>query len=732
MSISLERKIAELEKKLEAMQRVVSIDNDVEADMMSSSAEEKRTSSEQKSDERKPRIRVVLSKLNRNTGLRSEEEQHGIDLTPVKSSQGVATFRRRMAPDGHSLESEEIDLESGALKELLAKILDHVPPAQFKAEHVNFQSPFKVFVWQWPKLEKACETCETDTQERKQARQDLSEILDLVKASDSLSDYFNNLASHQGGDTVTFKNLWTLFQPGTKIYHRSYMEELQMFEVKTTLDIPERGGFRVFAAAFDWNGSEFKPYTYEILIPSFDGSQSITNLRCFPVKYYHNTDGSNVEEKLLERAKLFSKLCLQTQVQYEYQGSILFNDTGPAPQPQMLHHPGMLSSRSASGLNVKVAQLTMSKVIIDNFSYMRSRRNPGFGKLALGEYLGLEVTIECPCDTCQKNSITKNWLKKILHYTPEKSRDEFTDSNSRLLLCPPKVLGYSLKLGCWGQFSVDNIRIIDLSGATVSESFDQGLELDEDNKQLLLGVVRNHEEAPFSDVVEGKGRGLVILLHGPPGVGKTLTAEKLARATGKPLLSVSTAEIGVDPAKAERNFTNIFEDASRWKAILLVDEADVFLEERQGTRELDRNTLVAVLLRVLEYYDGIIILTTNRITALDVAVLSRIHVAIQYRDLNAEQQVKIVNNFLDNIITNKNIENRDFIDREIPKLFKRSRLNGRQIRNILLSASLMARSNQSKLKLVDIEYLKNLTEDFQESLKDLTRTKREKNEAPFD
>lgn len=83
-------------------------------------------------------------------------------------------------------------------------------------------------------------------------------------------------------------------------------------------------------------------------------------------------------------------------------------------------------------------------------------------------------------------------------------------------------------------------------------------------------MIENHERASFSDLVEGKGKGLVILLHGPPGVGKTLTAETLALATAKPLLSVSTAEIGIEPHQAERNFTDIFEDASRWRAILLM------------------------------------------------------------------------------------------------------------------------------------------------------------------
>ncbi|KAF6816154.1 hypothetical protein CMUS01_12327 [Colletotrichum musicola] len=232
------------------------------------------------------------------------------------------------------------------------------------------------------------------------------------------------------------------------------------------------------------------------------------------------------------------------------------------------------------------------------------------------------------------------------------------------------------------------------------------------------------------DVVEGKGQGLVILLHGPPGVGKTLTAETVALATGKPLLSVTTAEIGIEPKEAERNLTEIFQHASRWEAVLLIDEADVFLEERKGTKDIQRNSLVAVLLRVLEYYEDIIILTTNRITSLDVAVQSRIHLAIQYRDLNAKQKEKIFHYFLDKTIGENRIEGRARINREIHKILKKSRINGRQIRNVVRSAYLLAQSNKSKLNFDHIEEVLDATENFLESLKDLTLKKMEFLEAP--
>jgi SpoVK/Ycf46/Vps4 family AAA+-type ATPase len=95
----------------------------------------------------------------------------------------------------------------------------------------------------------------------------------------------------------------------------------------------------------------------------------------------------------------------------------------------------------------------------------------------------------------------------------------------------------------------------------------------------------------------------VVLLHGPPGVGKPLTAETIALTTGRPLMTVSVAEIGVTAQEAEKSLTPVFADAARWEAVLLMDEADVVVEERTKG-DLQRNALVSVLLRSLKYYEG--------------------------------------------------------------------------------------------------------------------------------
>ena len=214
-------------------------------------------------------------------------------------------------------------------------------------------------------------------------------------------------------------------------------------------------------------------------------------------------------------------------------------------------------------------------------------------------------------------------------------------------LCPPRVLGYATKEKSWAQFSLSKTRDVQ---ERQTNAFQSELQLDQRYKDMLLALVNMHEsQAKVGDMVQDKGNSLVLLLHGPPGVGKSLTAETIADATRKPLIVVSVAEIGLQAEKAEKNLETMFTLASTWEAILLVDEADVFLETRTEHADPNRNALVSVLLRVLEYYQGVIILTTNRITSIDIAVQSRIHLAIQYQDLTPPQRIQIFTYFLNQV-----------------------------------------------------------------------------------
>lgn len=144
----------------------------------------------------------------------------------------------------------------------------------------------------------------------------------------------------------------------------------------------------------------------------------------------------------------------------------------------------------------------------------------------------------------------------------------------------------------------------------------------------LVGMLVNSRGA-FKDAIAGKGGGAAILCAGPPGTGKTLTAEVYSEVMRKPLYSVQAAQLGIGERELEKNLLKVFKRAQRWNAILLIDEADVYVMKRGN--DLTQNAVVATFLRVLEYYSGILFFTTNRADLVDDAIASRCIARIDYR-----------------------------------------------------------------------------------------------------
>jgi SpoVK/Ycf46/Vps4 family AAA+-type ATPase len=199
----------------------------------------------------------------------------------------------------------------------------------------------------------------------------------------------------------------------------------------------------------------------------------------------------------------------------------------------------------------------------------------------------------------------------------------------------------------------------------------------------------------FDDVIQGKGKGIIMLLSGPPGVGKTLTAESVAESMHIPLYMMSAGDLGLRPDEVEESLQDILEMVAKWNAILLLDECDVFLEERT-TQELERNKLVSIFLRTLEYYEGILFLTTNRVSNMDAAFQSRIHVSMAYPELCTASRRQIWANFLKMKTKDSEISERDL------DILAEVKLNGRQIKNVIKTAFLLSLRKKTPLRLENI------------------------------
>jgi hypothetical protein len=164
------------------------------------------------------------------------------------------------------------------------------------------------------------------------------------------------------------------------------------------------------------------------------------------------------------------------------------------------------------------------------------------------------------------------------------------------------------------------------------------LVLPESTKDIIQILIQGSADH-MDDIVKGKTGGTIIIATGPPGTGKTLTAEVFSEAVKVPLYLVQCSQLGTDEEKLEKELSKVLARASRWKAILLIDEADVYVHSRGN--DIRQNAIVGVFLRVLEYYQGILFMTSNRSTIIDDAIMSRATAWIRYQNPTPEEQRRI-------------------------------------------------------------------------------------------
>lgn len=152
-----------------------------------------------------------------------------------------------------------------------------------------------------------------------------------------------------------------------------------------------------------------------------------------------------------------------------------------------------------------------------------------------------------------------------------------------------------------------------------------------------------------------------------------------------PLYSVTCGDIGTTADMVEKYLQTILYLGKTWNCVLLLDEADIFLEERTLS-DLERNSLVSVFLRTLEYYEGILVLTSNRVGTFDEAFKSRIQVALHYPSLDTPSRRKIWQNFFDMLTEDESmdVDTEDLVS-HLDELAEHE-MNGRQIRNVLATA----------------------------------------------
>jgi len=256
-------------------------------------------------------------------------------------------------------------------------------------------------------------------------------------------------------------------------------------------------------------------------------------------------------------------------------------------------------------------------------------------------------------------------------------RGQVQQAQSRL----PFVRLFCLEIKRYIYADVDDLGAYEFDTAAL-----ENLCLPAEMLSVLNRVFETPVERVFGDLIRGKHGGIVVLASGKPGVGKTLTAEIYAERTERPLYVLEMGELGTTATEVEERLRTVFDRVTRWNAVLQFDECEIFLAKRG--QDLERSAIVGIFLRLLDYYQGMLFLTSNRPEVIDEAVLSRVMLQLEYPDLTPAARAEIWRNMF-------RAAKLEFVG-DLTALADR-KLNGRQIRNLTRLAKILFPAGQLTL-----------------------------------
>lgn len=418
-------------------------------------------------------------------------------------------------------------------------------------------------------------------------------------------------------------DLMTVLTPGTSFIYKDRYGAYSMGTIKrVSFEMSWFGAYmEISFKALDFDGNNFKVVGNTLRLSAYSGTKKLDELGIYPCTC-KNAKIDDLQEKILARGRKYLEYTKNNFAYVHYTGNMF-----------IVGYFGQVYDFNADG-----------RIVLDKMSYARFESN---SKLAIN------------FDDERNNAFI--------------ARDMLTDDLIKTL--PSFITGYSLRTKRWGGFRIDGCSDIKFN----ESAFDLLVLNSEPRKKFLQTICAN--ENKFQDLIQTKAGGQIIILYGTPGTGKTLTAETLAETKKIPLYSVSVGELGTDVETMENQLDQILELASIWKAIILIDEADIFLEQRsESSGDILRNAMVGIFLRKLEYFDGILFLTTNRYDTLDPAMVSRATITIGYPELTNDRRKIIWGNLI-----KYQKDAFDVHDSDLDKLAELP-INGRQIKTLIKNA----------------------------------------------
>jgi hypothetical protein len=454
------------------------------------------------------------------------------------------------------LEMHSIVVQSPYLKDLLAEVLAGYPGVTPHLARLEFTGRFEPLIHRWSELKKAIETMkdarsksedlpeinglsvaekkidghqsEEDAASPKESltspeaqtngeTKDINKTIDerithaelLYKLlSEEFADMIESSTDMKAKGVITYEHLWTLYQPGMLVYSRQQGQD-RVFTLKSAKYGADAQGNPVYwlmCEYNDWDGINFGSNKLNMNIALFEGTRTITSLPTLPFDFHgHKTE---IQAKLIERGSRVEELA----------GSHYRSYTGIGWR---LDHNHRKEKHDIKG-----------RIVIDGLGFNRfnpnmaiyvsplnrsdsSQSDPGGRRmLTPSGFIPLPPMPDDPADDYDAGYDLEDGGMPADGYFEDEdnerpARKPLTDRQK--LLLSPLVRGYALQEKLWLNFFVTAVHDI-----TFNERAFDSLVLPKNQKELILGFTSTQQgyRSQFDDVIEGKGRGIILLLCG--------------------------------------------------------------------------------------------------------------------------------------------------------------------------------------------------------------------------
>ena len=360
-----------------------------------------------------------------------------------------------------------LEINSAPLLELLRKVITYYPGDEFDTlrgleatgDTVTFTDPSMILFTYRKQLQKSLDDDHPET-----TKEHLRMLLDFMRTEHPKFSLKLQEIEEGRCQKIGFNYLWLLYPPNTPVYVGKGGIDRQMVVYSRASSINQKGlsvPLKLQCWDVDYEQRVFKRIFSTWIIEPFLGEKNLEDLDLVPQHYMPNA--ADLRSRLISRGRRYYELnktvCLQ-----EYYGDEF--PRGFKDEPV--------------------------RVVVDEETYLR--KNPArYSKADLpSQDFGFPEGEEALVD---------------------ETGQPFDDTFAR---CFPRVGVYSMRDKSWSLVKVDDLKPVNFR-----EKAFKRLVIKDEYKKMIKAMVHAYmlEQPGFSDLVSGKGRGLTVLIHGPPGTG---------------------------------------------------------------------------------------------------------------------------------------------------------------------------------------------------------------------